>query len=105
MQGEIRNQQDSKFSGVKLILNTMIVASFALTGVGSIYAYEAYVFAAGSRTIDVIKETTLLTGGSSPAISGTNLVFTCPAAAANLSLIYVEVEQVSSQNDTTITFS
>ena len=43
MQGEIRNQQDSKFSGVKLILNTMIVASFAFTGVGSIYAYEAYV--------------------------------------------------------------
>ena len=86
------------------LLRVKIMATADGVGVRN-YAYEAYVFAAGSRTIDVIKETTLLTGGSSPAISGTNLVFTCPAAAVNLSLIYVEVEQVSSQNDTTITFS
>ena len=43
MQGEMREQNESKFSGFKLIMNTMIISSFALTGAGSIYAYEAFV--------------------------------------------------------------
>ena len=43
MQGDMREQDEGKFSVVKVILNTMIIASFALTGIGSIYAYEAYV--------------------------------------------------------------
>jgi hypothetical protein len=87
------------------LLRVKIMATADGVGVRN-YAYEAYVLTnGGTRTIDVIKETTLLTGGSSPAISGTDLVFTCPAATSNQSLIYVEVEQVSSQNDTSISFS
>ena len=87
------------------LLRVKIMATSDGVGVRN-YAYEAYVLTTGgTRTVDVIKQTTLLTGGSSPAISGTNLVFTCPAATVNQSLIYVEVEQVSSQNDTSISFS
>lgn len=42
MQGEMRDQNESKFSATKLIMNVMIVSTFALTGVGSVVAYETY---------------------------------------------------------------
>jgi hypothetical protein len=42
MQGEMRKQNESKFSATKLIMNVMIISTFALTGVGSVVAYETY---------------------------------------------------------------
>lgn len=46
MQGEMRDQMrdqpESKFSAIKLGLNVMIIATFAVTGVGSVVAYETY---------------------------------------------------------------
>ena len=42
MQGDMREDQTSKFSATKLMLNVMIIATFAITGVGSVVAYETY---------------------------------------------------------------
>ena len=42
MQGEMREQNESKFSATKLIMNVMIISTFTLTGVGSVVAYETY---------------------------------------------------------------
>ena len=38
----MRDQPESKFSAIKFGLNVMIVATFAITGVGSVVAYETY---------------------------------------------------------------
>lgn len=42
MQGETREQQESNFSAIKVILNLIIVGSFALSGVGVVFGYEMY---------------------------------------------------------------